>query len=48
MKKSSLQGTRAQIEAEAEGKAQTGTETVVKVLQMPVMLTQEAYTVYRR
>ncbi len=48
MKKSSLQGARAQIEAEAEGKAQTGTETVVKVFQMPVLLKLKAYTVFRR
>ena len=48
MKKNSLREARAQNEAEAEDEAKTGTETVVKVLQMPVMLTLEAYTVYRR
>ena len=43
-----IREVRARNEAEAEGAAKSGLETVVQVLQKPIMLTREAYTVCQR
>ncbi len=43
-----LRGASAQNETEAGIEAQTSIETVVRVLQMPVMRTLKAYTACRR
>ncbi len=43
-----IREVEAQNEAEAEREVKTGTETEGKVSQMPVILTQEAYTAHQQ